>query len=123
MNGFVGNLEELTLANSNYRQVIYTGPNVQLVLMTLQPGEEIGLEKHDTHDQFFRIEEGEGKILINGEESFLGDGIGAIVPAGAEHNVINDGTVPLKLYTIYAPPQHPAGTVHATKADEPAHDE
>lgn len=122
MNGFVGNIEELTETNSHYRQVIYTGPKMQLVLMTLQPGEEIGLEKHDSHDQFFRIESGDGKIVINGEESFIGDGIGAIVPAGAEHNVINEGSVPLKLYTLYAPPEHASGTIHATKADEPAHE-
>jgi mannose-6-phosphate isomerase-like protein (cupin superfamily) len=118
MNGFVGDIEDLTENNTYYRQVIYTGPKMQLVLMTLQPGEEIGLEKHDTHDQFFRIEAGNGKIIINGEESFLGEGVGAIVPAGAEHNVINDGRVLLKLYTIYAPPEHIQGTIHVTKADD-----
>jgi mannose-6-phosphate isomerase-like protein (cupin superfamily) len=122
MNGFVGNIDDLTEANENYRKVVYTGPNMQLVLMALQPGEEIGLEKHDTHDQFFCIETGEGTIIINGEESALGDDMSVIVPAGAEHNVINTGTEVLKLYTIYAPPQHPDGTVHATKADEPAHE-
>jgi mannose-6-phosphate isomerase-like protein (cupin superfamily) len=123
MNGYSGNIEKVTEANENYREVVYTGPNMQLVVMALQPGEVIGMEKHDTHDQFFRVESGECKVVINGEESLLGDGHAAIVPAGAEHNVINTGTEVLKLYTIYAPPQHPAGTIHKTKADEPAHDE
>lgn len=121
MNGFVGNIDDITEANENYREVVYTGPNMQLVVMALQPGEEIGLETHDTHDQFFCIEEGVGKIIINGQESVLEDDMSAIVPAGAEHNVINTGTEVLKLYTIYAPPQHPAGTIHKTKADEPEH--
>lgn len=122
MNGFVGNIDDLTEANENYRKVVYTGPNMQLVLMALQPGEEIGMEQHDTHDQFFCTETGEGTIIINGEESALGDDMSAIVPAGAEHNIINTGREVLKLYTIYAPPQHPDGTVHATKADVPAHE-
>lgn len=122
MKGYVGNIEKTTEENKNYRTVVYTGGHMQLVVMALQPGEEIGLEVHTTHDQFFRVEIGQAKIVMDGEESVLGAGEAAIVPAGAEHNVINTGTEVLKLYTIYAPPQHPDGTVHATKADEPAHE-
>ncbi|MCW1888223.1 MAG: cupin domain-containing protein [Candidatus Moranbacteria bacterium] len=121
MNGYTGNIERQTEENENYREVLYTGPNMQLVVMALQAGEEIGMEKHDTHDQFFRIEQGECRVVINGESSVLKDGEAAIVPAGAEHNVINTGEEVLKLYTIYAPPEHPAGTIHKTKADEPEH--
>ncbi|OGI22220.1 MAG: cupin [Candidatus Moranbacteria bacterium RIFCSPHIGHO2_01_FULL_55_24] len=118
MKGYTGNIEKITEDNANYREVIYTGPNMQLVVMALQPGEEIGLEAHDTHDQFFRIEEGECKIIMDGEETVLKDGDAAIVPAGTEHNVINTGSEALKLYTIYAPPEHAPGTIHATKADD-----
>jgi mannose-6-phosphate isomerase-like protein (cupin superfamily) len=121
MNGYTGNIEKVTAENENYREVVFTGPNMQLVVMALQVGEEIGMEKHDTHDQFFRIEKGECKVVINGEATILKDGEAAIVPAGAEHNVVNTGDAVLKLYTIYAPPQHPAGTTHRTKADEPEH--
>lgn len=117
MKGYVGNIEQDTLENSNFRQVLFTGPNMQLVVMTLRPGEEIGLEKHDTHDQFFRVEQGQAKVIMDGEEAALQQGFAAIVPAGTEHNVINAGETDLKLYTIYAPPQHAPGTVHPTKAD------
>lgn len=117
MTGFVGNIEEQTLANENFRQVLFTGTHAQLVVMSLQPGEEIGLEVHDTVDQFFRIEEGEAKFIINGEESTAGNAFAVIVPAGANHNVINTGAGKLKLYTIYSPPNHPPGTIHKTKAE------
>ena len=121
MKGYVGNIEKKTEENENYREVVFTGQHMQLVVMTLQVGEEIGLEVHDTHDQFFRVEVGQAKIVMDGEESIIGAGSAAIVNAGTEHNVVNTGTEPLKLYTIYAPPQHPDGTIHKTKADEPEH--
>lgn len=117
MTGFVGNIEEQTLANENFRQVLFTGTHAQLVVMSLQPGEEIGMEVHDTVDQFFRIEEGEAKFIINGEESTATAAFAVIVPAGANHNVINTGAGKLKLYTIYSPPNHPPGTIHKTKAE------
>lgn len=111
------NIEELTLANNNFRQVIYTGPHSQLVLMSLPPGEDIGVETHHKVDQFFRVEGGEGKAIIDGTEYPLADGVAVIVPAGSEHNFINTGSSDLKLYTIYTPPNHIDGRVHATKAD------
>lgn len=117
MTGFVGNIEKKTLQNEFFRQVLFTGVHAQLVVMTLQVGEDIGMEVHDTVDQFFRFEKGEGKVIIDGEESLVGNGFAVIVPAGAQHNVINTGTEPLKLYTIYSPPNHPDGTIHKTKAD------
>lgn len=117
MKGFHIELESATLANENFRKVLFTGPNMQLVLMTLQAGEEIGLETHTGHDQFIRVEAGEGKAII-GEETFsLSDGSAIIVPAGSQHNVINTGNDQLKLYTVYAPAEHPDGTIHATKAE------
>lgn len=118
MKGFVDDIEELTLNNDLYRKVLYTGKNLQLVLMTLQPGDEIGEEVHESHDQFFRIEEGEGKVVIDGETHAVSDDDAVIVPAGARHNVINSGDHPLRLYTIYGPPEHRDGVVHATKEDE-----
>lgn len=118
MTGFVGNIEGLTLENTSFRQVLYTGKYAQLVVMCLQPGEEIGNEVHDTVDQFFRIEEGEAKFVFpNGEEHVVHGSDAVVVPAGTFHNVINtskDKT--LKLYTLYSPPNHPQGTVHQTKA-------
>lgn len=120
MTGYVGNIEEQTLANDNFRKVIFTGPHSQLVLMTLQPNEDIGVEVHQV-DQFFRFEEGEGKVILNGEESKASDGYAVVVPAGTEHNVINtSSTKTLKLYTIYSPAQHKDGTVHKTKAEAEA---
>jgi mannose-6-phosphate isomerase-like protein (cupin superfamily) len=116
--GYVDNIEDKTKENSNFRTVLYTGSHMQLVVMSLKPGEDIGQEVHDTVDQFFRIEQGEAKIIMNGEESILSDNMVAIVPAGTQHNVINNSqTEELKLYTIYAPANHPDGTVHATKED------
>lgn len=118
LKGYVGNIEEATLVNEYFREVVYTGKNMQLVVMNLKPGEEIGMEVHPQTDQFFRFEKGEGKVIIDGEESQVSDGSATIVPAGSQHNIINTSkTVELRLYTIYAPPQHPDGTVHATKAD------
>ncbi len=118
MKGFVDDIEELTVNNDLYRKVLYTGKNLQLVLMTLQPGEEIGEEVHEGHDQFFRIEEGKGKVVIDGQSHAIEDDDAVIVPAGARHNVINSGDQPLRLYTIYGPPEHRDGVVHATKQDE-----
>lgn len=118
MKGFVDDIEKLTEENDNFRQVLYTGKHMQLVLMTLQPGEDIGLEVHEGHDQFFRIEEGEGEVIIDGVTTEIEDDDAIIVPAGAEHNVINTGDEPLRLYTIYSPPEHRDGVLHPTKADE-----
>lgn len=121
MVGHVTNIEQDTLENEDYRRVLFTGPNMQLVLMTLQPGEEIGLETHDEHDQFIRIEAGSGVVRLNEEEHELGDGVTVVIPAGTRHNVVNTSrSEPLRLYTIYSPPEHPDGTVHRTRADEPA---
>jgi mannose-6-phosphate isomerase-like protein (cupin superfamily) len=121
MNGYVTNIEDDTLENTDYRRVLFTGPNVQLVLMTLQPGEEIGLEQHEGHDQFIRVESGTGVVLLDGREHALSDGVAVVIPSGTEHNVTNTSkTEPLRLYTLYSPPEHPANTVHRTKADDPA---
>lgn len=118
MTGYVGNIEELTLSNTNFRQVVFTGKYSQLVLMSLNPNEEIGMEVHPNVDQFFRIEKGEGKVVMNNEETAVKDGSAIVVPAGTQHNVINiSSDMPLKLYTIYTPPQHKDGTIHKTKAE------
>lgn len=118
MTGYVGNIEELTLANSNFRQVIFTGKYCQLVLMSLLPNEEVGMEVHPNADQFFRIEKGQGKVIMNGGESMVSDGFAIVIPAGTQHNVINlSATEPLRLYTIYSPPHHKDGVIHKTKAD------
>ena len=120
MAGYVTNIEKDTLENKDYRRVLYTGRNMQLVLMTLQPGEEIGLETHDEHDQFIRVEAGTGTAMLNGKKHDLSDGVAVVIPAGVEHNVINTSKKePLRLYTLYGPPEHPDGTVHHTKRDEP----
>ncbi len=116
MKGYSINIEKATEDNENFRQVLYTAKHSQLVLMTLRPGEEIGEEVHDNLDQFFRIEEGKGKVIIDGTEHMVEDGFAAIVPAGAKHNVVNTSSgEPLKLYTIYSPPEHRDGVLHATK--------
>ena len=121
MKGFNTNIEKDTLTNKNYRQVLYTGKHSQLVLMSLRPGEEIGMEVHPENDQFFRIEKGEGKCLIDGNEYKLGDGAAIVVPAGAKHNVINTSEdEELKLYTIYSPPHHKDGIVRPTKEEAEA---
>ena len=116
MKGYVDNIERATVANADFRRVLYTGRNMQLVLMTLPPGCDIGEEVHDDRDQFFRIEEGEGEIRIDGVANRVADDFAVIVPAGARHNVINTGDRPLKLYTLYAPPEHRDGVVHRDKA-------
>jgi mannose-6-phosphate isomerase-like protein (cupin superfamily) len=123
MTGYVANIEKLTLENSSFRRVLYTGKNLQLVLMTLQPGDEIGEEVHDDRDQFFRIEEGTGAVWIDGKRNEVKDDDVVIVPAGARHNVANSGKSPLRLYTIYGPPEHIDGTVHRTKRDAESHHE
>ncbi|MGZ3689500.1 MAG: cupin domain-containing protein [Bdellovibrionota bacterium] len=115
-NGFVTNIEKATVANEDFRKVLFTGPNSQLVIMSLKPNEDIGLETHSV-DQFFRIEQGKAAVKIGDKEYLLEKDSAFIVPAGMEHNVKNVGQNKLKLYTIYSPAQHPAGTVHQTKAD------
>jgi len=118
MKGFHINIGEETKNNENFRKVLYTGKYSQLVLMTLKPGEEIGMEVHQTLDQFFRIEEGNGKAIIDGNEYILGAEDVIIVPAGANHNIINTSdSEPLKLYTIYSPPNHQDGIMYATKQE------
>ena len=118
MTGYVGPIEKLTEQNTYFRQVLFTGKYTQLVVMCLQPGEEIGNEVHLVVDQFFRIEEGEAKFVLNDKEGYLVHaGAAVVVPAGAYHNVLNTGKKPLKLYTLYSPPNHPDGTVHKTKAE------
>ena len=124
MAGYKANIEELTLKNTYFRQVLFTGRHCQLVLMSLKPGEEIGMEVHDNVDQFFRFEAGEGKVIIDGEEHLVKDGDCVIVPAGSQHNIINTSAQKgLQLYTIYSPANHPEGTIHKTKAEALAHEE
>jgi mannose-6-phosphate isomerase-like protein (cupin superfamily) len=115
--GYCDNIERQTIENEDFRRVLYTGHNLQLVLMTLQPGDEIGEEVHEDIDQFFRIEEGNGIIDIDGVEHRVEDDFAVIVPAGSRHNVRNNGSVPLRLYTIYGPPEHKDGVVQASKAE------
>lgn len=117
MTGYVGKIEEVTLQNTNFRQVLFSGKHAQLVVMCLQVGEDIGSEVHETIDQFFRVESGNAKMVMNGEKSSVGDGDAFIVSASTTHNVINAGQTELKLYTIYNPPDHLDGTIHATQAD------
>lgn len=122
--GYVDNIEDRTLENSNFRKVLFTGGHMQLVVMSLKPMEDIGEEVHDNVDQFFRFEDGEGKVIIDGEENIVGEDMVVIVPAGSMHNIINTSqTEDLKLYTIYAPANHPEGTIHATKEDAVAAEE
>lgn len=121
MKGFHANIEQETLVNGDFRHVLYTGKYCQLVLMSLKPLEEIGMEIHTENDQFFRFEKGQGKCIIDGNEYELSDGTAIIVPAGAEHNIINTSeTEELKLYTIYSPAHHQDGVVRAIKADAEA---
>jgi len=123
MKGFIDDIEKLTLENDLFRKVLYTGKHLQLVLMTLQPGEEIGAEVHEGHDQFFRFEEGKGEVMIDGKTTPVEDDDVVIVPAGARHNVTNTGSEPLRLYTLYGPPEHRDGVVHNTKAQADASEE
>ncbi len=118
MAGYVGSIEKETERNDCFRRVLFTGRHSQLVLMCLKPGEEIGAEVHHGVDQFFRIEGGQARFVLAGQEHVARDGDAVIVPAGTEHNVINiSGSEPLRLYTIYSPPEHPDGTVHRTRAE------
>ena len=121
MHGHVTNIEKDTLENEDFRRVLFTGPNTQLVLMTLGPGEDIGIETHDGTDQFLRVEAGTGIVLLDGEESAIEDGTSVVIPAGVEHNVVNTSDdEPLRLYTLYSPPEHADGTVHRTKEEAEA---
>lgn len=115
--GFKQNIEKLTEENSNFRHVLYTGVNLQLVLMTLKHGEEIGDEVHEENDQFFRFEEGNGKVVINDTTYEVEDGDAVIIPAGSKHNVVNTGNADLKMYTIYAPAHHKDGIIRETKEE------
>lgn len=117
MKGYIVNIEKETLENDNYRKVLYTTPKSQLVLMTIQPGDEIGLETHDL-DQFIRLEAGSGVVHLDGQEYQVEDDWAIVIPAGTEHNVTNTGIEPLRLYSIYTPPEHKHGTIHPTKADD-----
>ncbi len=119
MKGYIDNIERATKENENFRKVLYTAAHTQLVVMSLKPGEEIGEEIHDLA-QFIRVEEGSGVAILDGVEKPVEDDFAIIVPAGARHNVINTGDEPMKLYTLYSPPEHKDGTVHATKADAEA---
>jgi mannose-6-phosphate isomerase-like protein (cupin superfamily) len=118
MAGYSINIEDKTLTNENFREVLFTGPQSQLVVMTLQPGEEIGTETHDDRDQFIRVEAGTGEAILAGKRHALEDGVAVVIPAGTEHNVTNTSrTEPLRLYTVYSPAEHPDGTIHRTKAE------
>jgi mannose-6-phosphate isomerase-like protein (cupin superfamily) len=117
MRGFVEDIEDITRHNSDFRRVLYTGKNLQLVLMAIAPGEDIGEEVHPDRDQFFSIEKGKGEVTIDGRRTKIEADTAILVPAGARHNVRNMGDEPLKLYTLYGPPEHADGTVHITKAD------
>ncbi len=119
---YLDDIEKVTKNNQNFRQVVFTGKHMQLVLMTLKTGEEIGVETHHDVDQFFRVEDGEATVVIEGVASVVKSDMAFIVPAGAEHNVINTGKKTLKLYTIYTPPNHPEGTIHQTKAEADAYE-
>jgi mannose-6-phosphate isomerase-like protein (cupin superfamily) len=122
MKGFVQNIENLAVNNEEFRRVLYTAKNCQLVLMALKPHEEIGMEVHHL-DQFFRVEEGEGEAILDGVHTAIRPGFAVLVPAGTNHNIINTGGVPLKLYTLYAPPNHRDGIVHHTRAEAEADNE
>ena len=120
MKGYVANIEDKALTNSYFREVLYTDERIQLVVMSLLPSEEIGMETHEL-DQFIRVEQGEGKAILDGVEHMIGDGVAIVVPKGVLHNIINTSiTEPMKLYTLYAPPNHKDGTVHKTKVDAEA---
>lgn len=116
MKGFIKNIEDIAVKNTDFRQVLYTAKNCQLVVMSLKPKEEIGMEVHHL-DQFFRVEEGSGEAILDGVPTPISAGFAVIVPAGTNHNIINTGSVPLKLYTIYAPPNHRDGVIHHTRAE------
>ena len=122
--GYVSNIEQQSLENNFFREVLFTAPHIQVVVMSLAPGEEIGLETHDDGDQFIRVEAGQGKAILNGKEHALEDGSAVVIPAGTEHNIVNSSQQePLKLYTIYSPPEHPDGTVNRTKTEADAYEQ
>lgn len=116
MKGFIQNIEDIAIKNEEFRQVLYTGGHIQLVVMSLKPKEEIGMELHEL-DQFFRVEQGTGEALLEGVRTGISAGFAVLIPAGTNHNIINTGNVPLKLYTLYAPPNHRDGVVHHTRAE------
>ena len=122
MKGFVQDIEDLAVKNLDFRRVLYTARHCQLVVMSLKPNEEIGAEVH-TLDQFFRVEEGTGEAVLDGVRTEIRAGFAVVVPAGANHNIINTGSVPLKLYTLYAPPNHRDGVIHRTRVDAEADNE
>lgn len=116
MKGYVQNIESVSVKNENFRQVLYTAKNCQLVVMALNPKEEIGMEVHQL-DQFFRVEEGIGEAILDGVHKIISAGFAVLVPAGTNHNIVNTGTVPMKLYTLYSPPNHRDGVIHKTRAE------
>ncbi len=123
MAGYLTNIEKKTLENTKFREVLFTGPHAQLVVMALRPGEDIGLETHADVDQFIRVEAGRGTAILDGKEQALEDGSAVVIPAGTKHNIINTSrSEALKLYTIYSPPEHPDGTIHKTKAEAEAYE-
>jgi mannose-6-phosphate isomerase-like protein (cupin superfamily) len=122
MKGFLKDIESIAVKNEEFRRVLYTAKHCQLVVMALKPKEEIGAETH-TLDQFFRVEEGTGEAILDGARTAIQAGSAIVVPAGAKHNIINTGSVPLKLYTVYAPPNHRDGVVHHTREDAEADNE
>ncbi len=118
MAGYVANIEKKSVENNYFREVLFTAPHSQLVLMSIAPGDDIGMETHKDVDQFFRIEKGIGQAILDGKKYDLEDGSAVVIPAGTEHNIINKSkSEPLKVYTIYSPPNHPDGTIHKTKAE------
>lgn len=124
MAGYSIEIEQKTIENTNFREVLYTAPNLQVVVMSLKPGEEIGMETHEKGDQFFRVEAGQGQAILDGEITELSDGMIVVIPEGTEHNIVNTSAdTDLKVYTIYSPPEHPDGTVHKTKAEADAAEE
>ena len=122
MKGFVQDIERLAVKNDDFRRVLYTANHCQLVVMALKPSEEIGMEVHKL-DQFFRVEEGTGEAVLDDVRTAIGAGFAVVVPAGTKHNIINTGTVPMKLYTLYAPPNHRDGVVHHTRHEAEADNE
>jgi len=122
MKGYVQNIEDVAVKNEDFRQVLYTAKNCQLVVMALKPKEEIGMEVH-TLDQFFRVEEGMGEAVLDGVRTAISAGFAVLVPAGSNHNIINTGSEPMKLYTLYSPPNHRDGVVHHTRAEAEADNE
>lgn len=123
MPGYIINIEAKSNENEHFREVLFTSERIQLVVMALQPGEEIGTETHKDVDQFIRIEAGNGKAILDGEETDLADGSVIVIPAGTTHNLLNSSdSTPLKLYTLYSPPEHPAGTINKDKAEAMAYE-